>query len=542
MATTPRANNNRRPQSSGTSQASGASRTSRAKKPTTIDLAASEVKETTSSGSQKGNDKNISAKDAAVKDSASKSSTTNAPSAGAQNKARHGSSDVRPTATSSTEADPKSKVAPSSAATLVGSANVSAKSEKSAAEKSGVKSGAGTTDNSNSSTSKPGKNKGSEGINSSAGPVKKASSGPRIGKLVLAGLIGAIVTLGGAATLQYTGIISNFAKTTPASPTIDLQPLQSRIAAIQSKLDNLSDAPAPSEELETITARIAALESAPSAIGTDGVIDLDGEMKKIRGELDNLHQSSNDITNRLEILANSDSVGINGAATQQISEAVAPLIEISGRNSTKLGELENQISTLSSRMDEDVNVRIDEFDEKLKNAATGQKLATSVAINALKAAIENGHPYSGAITSLETLSGSSEPLELLKSKASTGVSTNKKLLSEFQNIQSSVLLAATNGPDAGVGDRLMSSIMSLVTITPTEALPGDTPQAIISRIVSALKSDKLEEVDGQWQTLPEPARQISQPWARRLGEKIQAQHQLSTLIKSFQPTKPQSDS
>ena len=96
-----------------------------------------------------------------------------------------------------------------------------------------------------------------------------------------------------------------------------------------------------------------------------------------------------------------------------------------------------------------------------------------------------------------------------------------------------MLLAASNNPDAGVTERLMSSIISLVTVSSSEALPGDPPEAIMSRIDANLKSGNFATSIDEWNALPEPARQVSASWAKRLGIRKDAEDQMSQLIQTI---------
>ena len=177
----------------------------------------------------------------------------------------------------------------------------------------------------------------------------------------------------------------------------------------------------------------------------------------------------------------------------------------------------------------DVNERINKFDEKLKSAATGEKLARSVAIAALKSALAKGEPFSSSLNSLETLSGTSKPIEGLRPYALTGVSTNKSLLDEFRGLQSQILLAANNKADAGITDRLMSSISALVTVSSDQPLSGASPKAVISRIEANLKTKNFGAAVSEWKTLPESARKISSTWANKVNQRIDANGQLFKL-------------
>ncbi|MCF6320746.1 MAG: hypothetical protein L3J32_03140 [Rhizobiaceae bacterium] len=478
--------------------------TSRAKKPTTIDLEASEVKSTTSAN------KSASGK------------TT--PEKGDAVKFAKQSSNAATAATGKTSTTP----------------SVGKSTSKSTATGKPVKSDVGK---------KPDNTKAKSPEGSLGKPSNSGNGNSGFGKLAAAGIVGGLVTLAGAGTMQYNGLLPSIGsaptntQSAPAMPPVDLAPLEAKITQLQDKLDNLTNTQAPTIDLTPIETRIAALENAPPAAGGENVQSAATEqLQKLETGLDTLTKSTSELSARFESLENAEpSAPDNNAISALIDSAIAPVIASAKQNSTQFGELKNQVSALTRKIDEEVEARISKFDEKLKNAATGEKLAKSVAINALKSALTNGEPFSAALVSLETLAGPSEPLESLKPYATTGISTGKILLNEFRDLQSAIVLAASSNPEAGLSDRLMSSIRSLVTITSDEALPGDSPEAIVSRIAANLKSGNFETAAGEWKALPDQSRQISKSWMEKLSLRMEADRQMIELLQIVQSPTGTSD-
>jgi len=374
-------------------------------------------------------------------------------------------------------------------------------------------------------------------------PPIPANNNTGFGKLAAAGVVGALVTLGGAGAMQYNGLLPSPGGASQSAQRVDLTPLQSQIAALQSRLDGLGETPVPPIDLTPIETRISALEKVPAPASAPQIsTETTSRLQVLKGELDTLGISAGELTTRLERLENVEPTALDTSAVGVlIDTAIAPLLSSSEKNATKFGELENQFSALTKKIDEEVDARINKFDEQLKNAATGEKLAKSVAINALKSAMVNGNPFSAALVSLETLTGPSTPLDMLKPYATTGIATGKNLLNGFRDLQSSILLAASNNPNAGLGDRVLSSIRSLVTISSDEALPGDSPEAVISRIEAALKAGDYGAAASEWQVLPEPSRQVSSSWSEKLNQRLEAERQMAELLLIVQPGASQSD-
>lgn len=361
------------------------------------------------------------------------------------------------------------------------------------------------------------------------------------GRLAAAGIIGGVITLGGAGAMQYSGMLPNLGELPAPAPVVDLQPLQGEIETLRSRLETVEvsarQTGASEVDLTPLESRISELENKPvlPVVSGNGEPGNSAEVEKLRLSLNDIASANEALNTRIAALESSGlPLTDRSAITTAINSAIAPLSASSKQTVARLQELETNIAALTKRVDEDVDARISAFGKKLENAATGEKLAKSVAINALKSSIENGQPFSAALTSLETLAGSSNQLEKLKPFAITGIATNKQLREEFGELQSSILRAATNDPEAGISQRLMASIQSLVTISSSEALAGGTPEAIISRINANLKSENFGAAISEWKTLPAPAQKISSDWVTKLEQRMDADRQVSQLLKNLQ--------
>ncbi len=409
-------------------------------------------------------------------------------------------------------------------------------------------------------TSKTAARASNKSTNASAKPSPTpANKNDSFGKMAAAGLIGGVISLAGASALQNAGVLpsSGPAPTQQSSSTqsVDLTPLQEKIAQLQSQIDKMGSATpaaAPTVDLKPIEKRIATLENAPkpqasSSTSTSagpsaqttkqlgelqsGLGGLQASTKKLETGLQALSTSSEGTAAKIKSIetAMADDSGTNDLISTAIESAIAPLALSSGKNTQQYGALEKQFAALNKRIDVDVNERINKFDEKLKSAATGEKLARSVAIAALKSALAKGEPFSSSLNSLETLSGTSKPIEGLRPYALTGVATGKSLLDDFRGLQSQMLLAANNKADAGITDRLMSSISALVTVSSDQPLSGASPKAVISRVEANLKTKNFGAAVSEWKTLPEPARNISSTWVNKVNQRIDANGQLFKL-------------
>jgi hypothetical protein len=506
MATTPRRKSNRTTSST------------RAKKPTTIDLDAVEIKDSAASN-----------KSDVINEAVETETDENG--------------DTKPVVSES-ETTPKQTRATSGTAKQTRS-NASKTTPKAAIAKVTAP----------SATEEPAVN-----VNPSIASETPDSSGAGFGKLVAAGLIGSAITLGGAGYMQYAGylpLITNNEDSSSAQEPVtipDLAPLQAKIAELQLKLENQPVRENPVIDLSPIETRLANVEdslvkslnslaSAETSLAnlstnsnSDVNLQLAQEMAKIKADLDKLRSSGQQLAIKLAALpeANTNSSLTSENISEIVTPLLSPLAKAEDQNKQEISELKSSINAISGRIDKELVSRIEQIDAKLKNTASGERLAKSIAINALKSALESGKPYSAALASVETLTGASEPLEQLRSKASAGIATTETLLNEFHEMQSKLLLAANNDGNAGLSDRVMFSIKSLVTISSDKPLSGNTPEAIISRIDAGLKSGNLKQALVEWNSLPEPSQSISQIWADKLKQKNSSDQRMLELMKSIQ--------
>lgn len=375
-------------------------------------------------------------------------------------------------------------------------------------------------------------------------PAEKPKSSAGFGKLVAAGIVGGLVTLGGAAGMQFAGMLPNLSQAPSgesASSNVDIKPVEAQIAKLQERLDNLPvPSGAASPDLTPLEQRLTALENAPKA-QADSQTELDNEQltqltkkiaalevaladsKSASGSPDNAVMES--LSKRLSQVENS---------TTPLQESIEKIGTFQQTTSQQINTLTQKMNDFSNSLSSSVEERIGEFEEKLKTAATGEKLAKSVAINALKSSMERGEPFSAALTSLETLQGQSELIDSLKVHAATGLPTAKMLRSEFHEVERNIIAAASDTQDAGVVDRLMNSVSSLVTVRSDTPEPGDTPKAIVSRIDASLKTGELAAAMNEWNALPQAAKEVSSDWINRLKSRIEADQIASELLQSVQ--------
>ncbi|CAN7326400.1 mitofilin family membrane protein [Rhizobium sp. LjRoot30] len=307
--------------------------------------------------------------------------------------------------------------------------------------------------------------------------VEKPRQQPATAALIAAGIFGGIVALAGAGSMQYAGYLPG------ASPAIDNSALTSEIEALKAQVATLVSAPAPQADTGAIEQRLTTLEQAaanPAVAGDDGVVSA-------------------------------------------LQDKLAGLTETVDRLSSAAGEAQSGTGQLTQRLDA--------IEKKLSEPQNDGTVARTIALTAIKAAIDRGGPF---VTELETLSSVSpdDPaVTSLQPFATAGVASRADLVKQFE-AAAPAILEAVNQPDpnAGLGDRLLTSAMSLVTVRDVGNVEGATPEAVIARIEDKVKRGDLKAAVTEWDGLPEAGKAAAAGFKKALDERMQIEDLVNAAV------------
>ncbi|MCA9267625.1 MAG: hypothetical protein KDA41_04110, partial [Planctomycetales bacterium] len=200
----------------------------------------------------------------------------------------------------------------------------------------------------------------------------------------------------------------------------------------------------------------------------------------------------------------------------------------------RLDTLQSQVQTLetsakatSDRIDE-IQARVDALRDKLAATSDESKIrndkdqaARNVAIEALTAAYRRGDPFGDFLDALRKLTDGAPAVDALLPYASTGVATDSELIDGFDTA-SRQALGALAPKDEGVVSRLISNARSLVDVRPAGPVEGDEPSAVLSRVEADLANGDFPAALAEWQFLPAESRQAAAGWAGKLEKRVAA--------------------
>lgn len=261
----------------------------------------------------------------------------------------------------------------------------------------------------------------------------------------------------------------------------DLAAYDARLAALdkvqaeqKSALAALAPVDDPQEELDSLAARLAALETALAALPEDGG-------------------------------------GAGPAALAALQAEVAALKAASGAPADVRAVVQDELA----KWQKDASAQAQAEAETARTAALKQAAAATLAD-----AVASGAPYAAALQAM----GLDTPPEALVRHAETGLPTHAELAEGFAAAARDALAAAPVA-DQGIWGFLGQQVGAR-SLTPQE---GTTPDAILSRAEAAVKTGDLAAALAELAALPPESQAAVAPWVADAADRLAAEQALAAL-------------
>lgn len=165
---------------------------------------------------------------------------------------------------------------------------------------------------------------------------------------------------------------------------------------------------------------------------------------------------------------------------------------------------------------------------KAEGAAAVQTATTGAAMGRIRAAIEAGGPYAGAVADLMAL-GMQIPPDIA-GLAETGVPTLTDLQRSFPAVARDALSAALRAQTpTGWGDRLTAFLRTQTGARSLSPRDGTDPDAVLSRAEGLLADGDIAATLAELGTLPAAAKDVLAPWVTEAESRQKAIAALSAL-------------
>ncbi|MFA7414476.1 MAG: mitofilin family membrane protein [Rhizobium sp.] len=317
-------------------------------------------------------------------------------------------------------------------------------------------------------------------------PAARQKTSPSLPSLLAVGIFGGLVALAGAGSMQYAGFLPTIGPAPKdAIPdtnlTTELNALKDQVNALAAKANTMADTGQLAE-------RLAALEAAAA---------VRSKMPTDAAAIDQLQQQ----------------LAANGETIASLQSAIAD-------TAAKLSETENRL-----------NDRLAQTENKLNEPRDDVEVARTIAVAALKAAIDRGGPF---MTELDTLAGVTpdDPIIAgLRDYATTGIASRAELVRQFEDTADAILTAVHQpDPNQGLGERLLSSALSVIKVRPVGNVEGATPEAMVARMEDKLRNGDLQGAALEWNSLPEEGKAASTEFEKALRSRIEVEKLVGSAL------------
>lgn len=308
--------------------------------------------------------------------------------------------------------------------------------------------------------------------------------------LIAASLLGGVIALGGAAGLQYWGVLPSLGTNEKAEASLNL--MSTEIQQLKTRLAEQAAAK-PEIDLSPVETRLAAMEERVAKVPEANGLSADADA-------------------RLSALA------------EQVKAAESAGTTLRSESETARAALE---------------MRIEAIEKKLDQPRDDVEVAVAIASAGLKAAIDRGGSFTAELATLEGIKPDDPAVKELKSFASSGVPSRSKLVADFPAVADAILAATrADDPNQSFTDRLMSSAFSAIQVRPVGEVAGEGPDAIVARMETRLTNGDLAAAAAEWEKLPEPAKKASESYKTSLDARIRVEELVgSSLSKAVSATK-----
>jgi hypothetical protein len=323
------------------------------------------------------------------------------------------------------------------------------------------------------------------------------------------------------------------------------------------------------KQLETMT---AAVEGDPDGGGLPQLAVISGKVTDLEStmtnQLDALRSSvSEEIDTQLQAAKETSEAAKSGTQRidRELSGIKADTAQLSTRLNTIGAESERALTDLRSMQEEvtrlkvDLNARLPTFarpedistalkpvDDKLaklqgdlqdvvksenERKSTASRIVLSLELANLKRAIDRGNGYAPELAQARKLAQGSLELDPLARFANTGVPTLAELRQDFNPVAFKIIDAQQTPADASIVDRLLAGAKSVVRVRKVSHDESDkSVEAVVARMETALAEDRLQDVLDEAKTLPQPSREVAQPFLA----KVEARHAVDQALSNVE--------
>ncbi len=362
-------------------------------------------------------------------------------------------------------------------------------------------------------------------------PTPPSASPPRRRSGILgflaAALIGALLALAIGYGLQAGGLLPSPGLSTATTALGEARKAAADLTALSATVPDTAPLAA---RLDDLAQKLARLE-ATSVELRQGAADAEAG----RSRLDSLAADIDTLRQQLAALpAAPPAAGGDAPSTPGLAALEQRIAALEGRSAVPAAPVDMQpVQDAVARLQAEVNdltSRVDGLAGLGNRQTQMQTAALAMGFSALRTAAERGEPIGSELQMLGQLGADAKDLAALQQLAD-GAPTVASLQAQLPAVAEAVLAAgAATRDEGGFFSRLWGNASSLVTITPTEPVEGDSVPAILSRMQARVKAGDLAGALAERQALPEAAAAASADWAAAAGRRVDLDRAIAEVM------------
>lgn len=296
-----------------------------------------------------------------------------------------------------------------------------------------------------------------------------------------AAIAGAVLGLAAAYGLALLGYWPS-----ASAPVVQADP---RLAQFGSAIPELQTVTQTTQsELGALNARVAGLEKAGgTAVASAPPVDLGGIQADIAA-----------LTTRVEGLGAAPANAVAPADIDALKTSIAGFGTRLDELGARMGTTEAGVRTLETSVTATTAALAEQ------PADVGAVLQLPLVLSGFESAFATGRPYETELAALRAAVPTASVPTDIANGATTGLTRPDVITSTFAAVLPAMLAGRPANPDAGWQDGALDWLRSAIALRPTGELPGDDPEAVVSRLEAAIARRDYPAAETLMSSLPAP--------------------------------------
>ncbi len=385
--------------------------------------------------------------------------------------------------------------------------------------------------------------------------IAKTRAATGMGALLLASAAGAVLALGAGFILfssqyysarQIDGLLASGIAKSVAGLTGNAETAQRKLDdQLNRQSATLNDMPARVAALESMAKKLAAEPGVRTAPASTDLAPLRSGLSELEKRIAALEKSATQPTGAA---SPAPGASIPPAISSEITRLAERMKALESRVQqpppdltplqARLQDLQQRIEPLSEKiapMETAIAANRDAIAGQVKAMAAGRERADATALSVitrtLAGAVSSGAPFADMLKAAQALGAEPAAAKTLESFAAKGLPSAAILTAQFARLAPAIAAYGDrSNPNASLSEKLTASASRLVRIVPADDTKDETPAALASRIVAAMREADFATALALFEKLPEPARAPARAFAAGLREKIEADRAVTVIL------------